>query len=366
MTFLANGVEVETIGAQSIGNLVGAIDSNHGLIDGFMRIETGLPNNGGVFASVPVTEAQFNTLLNYSISLAEGGAQYNYHLFTASCATVAQHIFELSNHPGHFGDLFAPSNTGGGPVWNIIPRNYANGPFQPAYDPVAPIPWDSPPAIEDFANVVGPENWFEFVFDSPNHTVTYENIESDGSHVVLEHIASPEIFENPIGELVYTVTTYRYLLDPQDPNLVLSTQVTVVDLPLANRNCFPAGTPITLIDGTTKPIEAITQSDVVLSHDADGNPVAGVVDKLFTNTTSDFIRLSFADGRDDLVATPGHRFLTETGDYMEIGQMLRLGGGVVRVVDLDGSIVEAAGEVIAYSAETAHMFAQSATKTIAF
>lgn len=130
--------------------------------------------------------------------------------------------------------------------------------------------------------------------------------------------------------------------------------------------CFPAGTPITLIDGTTKPIEAITQSDVVLSHDADGNPVAGAVDKLFTNTTSDFIRLSFADGRDDLVATPGHRFLTETGDYMEIGQMLRLGGGVVRVVDLDGSIVEAAGEVIAYSAETAHLFAQSATKTIAF
>ncbi|MCF6446097.1 Hint domain-containing protein [Nereida sp. MMG025] len=130
--------------------------------------------------------------------------------------------------------------------------------------------------------------------------------------------------------------------------------------------CFPSGTRITLTDGTTKPIERITQSDRVLSHDTQGNPTAGIVTKLFTNTTSEFIRLSFGDGRDDLVATPGHRFLTETGDYMEIGHMLRLGGGTVRVVDVDGSIVEATGEVIAYSEQTAHMFEQSASKTIAF
>jgi hypothetical protein len=35
-------------------------------------------------------------------------------------------------------------------------------------------------------------------------------------------------------------------------------------------------------------------------------------------------------------------------------------------VDLDGSLVEATGEVTAYSDETAHLFEQSATKTIAF
>ena len=133
-----------------------------------------------------------------------------------------------------------------------------------------------------------------------------------------------------------------------------------------NQECFPSGTLITLTDGTTKPIEAITQSDIVLTHDANGNPVPGKVTKLFTNTTSEFVRLTFTDGRNDLVATPGHRFLTETGDYMELGHMLRLGGGSMRVVDTDGSIVEAAGEVIAYSAETAHMFPEAQTKTIAF
>lgn len=129
--------------------------------------------------------------------------------------------------------------------------------------------------------------------------------------------------------------------------------------------CFPSGTLIRLWDGSAKPIEAITQADVVLTHDTQGNRVPGVVDKLFTNTTSEFIRLSLSDGRDPIVTTPGHRFLTETGDYMEIGHMLRLGGGTARVVDLDGSVIEATGELIVYSAETAHMFPEAQTKTIA-
>ncbi len=128
--------------------------------------------------------------------------------------------------------------------------------------------------------------------------------------------------------------------------------------------CFSGRTLITLFDGTSKPIEAITQSDIVLTHDASGKAVPGIVDKLFSNTTSEFVRLSFNDGREDLVTTPGHRFLTETGDYMEIGHMLRLGGGSVRLTDTDGSIIEATGEVIAYSAVTAEMFEQA--QTIAF
>lgn len=129
--------------------------------------------------------------------------------------------------------------------------------------------------------------------------------------------------------------------------------------------CFPAGTLITLWDGTQKPIEEITTTDVVLSRNQNGAPVVGRVDKLLRNTTTEFIRLTF-DDREDLVATPGHRFLTETGDYMEIGHMLRLGGGLVRLVDSTGAIVEAQGEVIAYSAETAHLFPESASKSIAF
>lgn len=132
-----------------------------------------------------------------------------------------------------------------------------------------------------------------------------------------------------------------------------------LDVITEDRFCFPAGTLITLADGTTKPIEDIRHGDIVLSHDKTGNLTPQIVDKLFTNTTDAFIRLSFTD-RDDLIATPGHHFLTETGDYMEIGHLARLGGGSVRIVDTDGSIVTAKAERIVYSTDTAEMFKQAA------
>ena len=138
------------------------------------------------------------------------------------------------------------------------------------------------------------------------------------------------------------------------------------DIVLLSQQCFPAQTPITLANQTTKPISEITIGDRILSYDKDGNLVEGVVDKLFRNTTQEWINLSFNDGRDDLVATPGHRFLTETGDFMEIGHMVRLGGGNVRLVEKDGSIVEARGELISYSAETAHMFEEAQSRATIF
>lgn len=137
---------------------------------------------------------------------------------------------------------------------------------------------------------------------------------------------------------------------------------------LNSQECFPAHTPITLADGTAKPIADIRIGDEVLSFRPDGSMVAGTVDKLFRNTTQEFVALSFNDGRDDLVATPGHRFLTETGGFMEIEQMLRLSGGtnVVRLVEKDGSIVTARGEVLVYSEETAHLFEPAQAKATIF
>lgn len=42
--------------------------------------------------------------------------------------------------------------------------------------------------------------------------------------------------------------------------------------------------------------------------------------------------------RDNPIATPGLRFLAETGNYMEIGHMLSLGGGKVRVVGINNLV----------------------------
>ncbi len=110
--------------------------------------------------------------------------------------------------------------------------------------------------------------------------------------------------------------------------------------------CFAPGTLIKLWDGAQKPVELLTPADEVVTYNNIGTPVPGRVTKLFRNTTSEFIRLSF-DDREDLVATPGHRFLTETGDYMEIGHMLRLGGGTARVMDISGAMSTDTGEPLA-------------------
>jgi len=130
--------------------------------------------------------------------------------------------------------------------------------------------------------------------------------------------------------------------------------------------CFPPSTLITMIDGTQKHIKDIIIGDEVLSFKKDGNLVEGIVDKLFRNTTQEWINLSFDDGRDDLTATPGHRFLTETGDFMEIGHMVRLGGGSVRLVEKDGSIIEARAELLTYSSETAHLFDEAESRATIF
>ena len=141
-----------------------------------------------------------------------------------------------------------------------------------------------------------------------------------------------------------------------------SHEIRVLDFSEESNQCFPAGTPISLWNGSNKPIEEITVEDVVVSYDADNNLVPGRVSNLQHNTTQEFVRLTFEDGRDDLVATPGHHFLSETGDFMEIGHMIQLGGGTVRLTDIDGSIVEASGELLVYSSQTAHLFGQSETK----
>lgn len=129
-------------------------------------------------------------------------------------------------------------------------------------------------------------------------------------------------------------------------------------------SCFVAGTPITLWNGTTKPIEDITCDDVVLAFDAAGTAVPGFVDKLFSNTTQHLVRLTFDTGRDPIVTTPGHSFLTETGLYVEIGLLMKLGNGAVRLVDSDGCIVAARAELIAYSSQTADLFEQAQTQAI--
>jgi len=123
--------------------------------------------------------------------------------------------------------------------------------------------------------------------------------------------------------------------------------------------CFPAGTPITMWDGRRVAIEDVRAGDLVLSFDAAGHACPGQVTRLFTQETREWVRLDFPDGG-VMHATPGHRFRTETGGYAQIGHLVQLGSGTVRVVREDGIAETVTGTRVHYCEDTAGDFEAAA------
>lgn len=132
--------------------------------------------------------------------------------------------------------------------------------------------------------------------------------------------------------------------------------------------CFVAGTLVQLASGAQIAIEAVQPGMQVACFDGRsehgrGSIVAKPVVRLYENVTQEFIKLEFQDGRAAIHVTPGHSFLDEAGGFTRIGDLVRLGGGAVRIVDQSGVVVEAMATLIQYSEETAHMFERSDKRT---
>lgn len=75
------------------------------------------------------------------------------------------------------------------------------------------------------------------------------------------------------------------------------------------QKCFLAGTPISMWDGTEKPIEFVKPGDVVVSYDQDGKLVPGRVSKTKEN------RVKYILDVFGLMVTPGHVTLCGDGKY---------------------------------------------------
>ncbi|WP_422383840.1 hypothetical protein [Roseibium album] len=73
--------------------------------------------------------------------------------------------------------------------------------------------------------------------------------------------------------------------------------------------CFLAGTPISMWDGTEKPIEFVKPGDVVTSYDEDGNLVPGRVSKTKENRVKHILDVF------GLMTTPGHVTLCGDGKF---------------------------------------------------
>ena len=86
----------------------------------------------------------------------------------------------------------------------------------------------------------------------------------------------------------------------------------------AKGGCFPAGTQITLADGSQKPIEEIKNLDVVLAFDKLGNLGPATVSETFYHENDDFIKIKHWAG--EFTVTPNHWILAESGLFMEAGK----------------------------------------------
>lgn len=125
--------------------------------------------------------------------------------------------------------------------------------------------------------------------------------------------------------------------------------------------CFPAHTRIQTSLITSVAISTLSPGDIVLSYDARANKGRGGlvprrVVRIYRNTTTEWIRLSWVEGgeRRELVATPGHHFLDQFGQFPTIAEMTRTGRATV--VLASGALAEVTAERIVHSAETAHLF----------
>ena len=118
---------------------------------------------------------------------------------------------------------------------------------------------------------------------------------------------------------------------------------------------------ISMSDGSAKAIGRVVCGDWVcsfdgLTHSGRGALVPRRVVRIYRNTTTEWIRLTWVeDGeRRELVATPGHHFLDQFGQFPTIAEMTRTGRSTM--VLASGALAEVTAERIVYSAETAHLF----------
>ncbi len=299
VSFVVDGVVQFTIGGQVKSNagVKGIINGSSGPMDGVMKIEELDATNGYIYESVPVTSTQYNHILNYAKGLI--GDEYNYGLFSKNCVDFAQHIYELTNHPGHFGGLFSGSQRGQSPVWFSIPYSGdSRGPQKPGlpppagytdpvYNPKVPVPWNGIPAIEAFAT---------------DDRLCF----AAGTSITLWDGTAKSIEDISVGDAVLSFDEGGHLVSGRVSRL------------LAN------------------------VTDTWLSVSAKDGCALGA-DK------------GVGEGR--MVVTSGHRFLRPDGSFEEIAKIIAddgpLGG---QIVDAEGKVVAVTAEVLRYSAETAHLF----------
>lgn len=179
-------------------------------------------------------------------------------------------------------------------------------------------------------------------------------------------IAVENIDRNVFGASIYDVTLGPNKLAEFKARFIGVLDETISD-PLGRAvgaKCFPHNTLIGLASGDYEFISNIVPGDEVLAFDPSVNNGVGAlvprrVKRVFRNTTTEWIKLSWSENGDtkELVTTPGHHFLDQFGGFPSIETMIA--GGSATVVLASGELAKVMAKRIIYSTETAHMFEQA-------
>ena len=139
--------------------------------------------------------------------------------------------------------------------------------------------------------------------------------------------------QNPTPEAIATL--YNAIAKEQISGYGLTVAEYMKEKAWEPTECFPAHTRIQTSRTTSTAISALRVGDVVLAFDARADKGRGAlvprrVTRLYRNTTTDWIRLSWVDGTArKVITTPGHHFLDELGGFPTTPEMTRTGSATV-------------------------------------
>ena len=105
---------------------------------------------------------------------------------------------------------------------------------------------------------------------------------------------------------------------------------------MSSVKCFLAGTPITMADGSAKPIENVIPGNLVMAFDERANNGMGALVPSKVTRTLPGMSKDIIDLR-GLRVTPGHRFLSDNGEWVAIADCLIEDRAIVE--ERDGSPV---------------------------
>jgi len=267
-------------------------------------------NYGGVFEDEQIVKSD-GTLV--PISTAEIGDSFKSYFISGSPDTDSQIEYSLWSHPG------SELPSGSYPTTSTLINNLQVELF---YNMVFNVEITGG-SFRISGNThllvyIVDEDRLKYMSVSLLNTTNYK-ILSFGSGLVDITSITCEILEG-------TYSTHILDLEEADVYLLGDNEVSVK---IIAHNCFPAGTKITMSDGSVKNIEDVKSGDKLLTfNEENNNQSEGVVGNVLIKKDKLLIEFKFNDGG-SIQSTPFHRYFVEGSGWVN-AQDIKLGDKLVR------------------------------------